>query len=97
MSTVYLRRDQSIDITCTSVAVPSAKYKWMRKGGVFGSNVQEHPDGILQIKRLVDTQETYTCTATNSAGSDSADVVVQLVEGRFVCLHLCSCNFQPKQ
>ena len=80
MPRVYLRDQQSINITCSSVAVPPATYKWMRKGGVFGSNVKEHKNGVLEIKQLVDTLETYTCTATNVAGKDTADVEVQLVK-----------------
>ena len=83
MSRVYLRSQQSINITCSSMAVPPATYKWMRKGGVFGSNVIEHKDGVLEIKRLVGTLETYTCTATNLAGSDTADVEVQLVQSMY--------------
>lgn len=78
---VYLKQNEGINLTCSSVAVPEATHKWMRKGGIFGSNVVDHKNGVLEIKKLDSNLETYTCTATNAFGEDSIQVDVQQVTG----------------
>ena len=81
MEKIYLKQNQGINITCSSSAIPKASYSWMKKDGIFGTNVVDHGNGVLEIKKLVETTEVFICTATNILGKDSKEVEIVIVDG----------------
>uniref|UniRef100_A0A8C3QNH6 Hemicentin 1 n=1 Tax=Cyanoderma ruficeps TaxID=181631 RepID=A0A8C3QNH6_9PASS len=71
---------QRVELPCSAQGIPAPSVSWFRDRGKF----LQSPDGALGISSIqLPDAGTYTCVATNSAGSDTAEVTVQDLEPPF--------------
>lgn len=77
---------QRVDIPCNAHGSPPPVITWFKSGRPMPFNGVQHPgspDGMLTIEQTaLSDAGTYTCSATNIAGSDEAEVTLH-VQGGF--------------
>ncbi|NXO39218.1 HMCN1 protein, partial [Locustella ochotensis] len=75
---------QRMELPCSAQGVPAPSVSWFRGTSAVpadGGRFLQSPDGALGISSVqLPDAGTYTCVATNSAGSDTAEVTVQVQE-----------------
>lgn len=68
-----------VELPCMARGVPEPTLTWTRDGKKYTVSA----DGSLVLRDVgLDDEGTYTCTATNTAGTDEAGVQL-LVQGRW--------------
>lgn len=71
-----------VELLCIVRGVPDPVLTWTKDGLSYPVS----PDGSLSFGTVgLDNEGTYTCTATNTAGRDEAQVQL-LVQGWFYCI-----------
>jgi len=64
-----------VELPCVVRGVPKPTLTWTKEGKSYPVS----PDGSLALRTVgLDDEGTYTCTATNSAGRDEAQVNLQI-------------------
>uniref|UniRef100_A0A8C9N9E0 Hemicentin-1 n=1 Tax=Serinus canaria TaxID=9135 RepID=A0A8C9N9E0_SERCA len=75
---------QRVELPCSAQGVPAPLVSWFRGTSPVptdGGKFLQSPDGALGISSVqLPDAGIYTCVATNSAGSDTAEVTVQVQE-----------------
>ncbi|XP_047376657.1 hemicentin-1 isoform X4 [Sciurus carolinensis] len=75
---------QRVDIPCNAQGSPLPVITWFKGGSamlVDGVQRVNNPDGALSINQAVPSDAgTYTCVATNIAGSDEAEITLHVQE-----------------
>ncbi|TRZ22552.1 hypothetical protein HGM15179_004536 [Zosterops borbonicus] len=75
---------QRVDLPCSAQGIPAPSVSWFRGTSAVptdGGKFLQSPDGTLSISSIqLPDAGTYTCVATNGAGSDTAEVTVQVQE-----------------
>ncbi|VTJ81530.1 Hypothetical predicted protein, partial [Marmota monax] len=75
---------QRVDIPCNAQGSPLPVITWFKGGStmlVDGVPHINNPDGMLSINQAVPSDAgTYTCVATNIAGSDEAEIILHVQE-----------------
>ncbi|NXB77102.1 HMCN1 protein, partial [Donacobius atricapilla] len=75
---------QRVELPCSAQGVPVPSVSWFRGTSAVpadGGKFLQSPDGALGISGVqLPDAGIYTCVATNSAGSDTAEVTVQVQE-----------------
>ncbi|KAL9846109.1 hemicentin-1 isoform 2-T2 [Geothlypis trichas] len=75
---------QRVELPCSTQGVPAPLVSWFRGTSVVPTDegkFLQSPDGALAISNVqLPDAGIYTCVATNSAGSDMAEVTVQVQE-----------------
>ncbi|XP_059334168.1 hemicentin-1 [Ammospiza nelsoni] len=75
---------QRVELPCSAQGVPAPSVSWLRGTSAVptdGGKFLQSPDGALAISSVqLPDAGIYTCVATNSAGSDTAEVTVQVQE-----------------
>ncbi|NWT15620.1 HMCN1 protein, partial [Vireo altiloquus] len=75
---------QRAELPCSAQGVPAPSISWFRGRSAVptdGGQFLQSPDGTLGISSVQLTDAgIYTCVATNDAGSDTAEVTVQVQE-----------------
>lgn len=73
---------QRVDIPCNAQGSPLPVITWFKDGStvvVDGARYINNPDGTLSINQAVPSDAgTYTCIATNIAGSDEAEMTLHV-------------------
>ncbi|NWW37465.1 HMCN1 protein, partial [Panurus biarmicus] len=81
---VKVQAGQRVELPCSAQGVPAPLVSWFRGTGAVptdGGKFLQSPEGALGISSVqLPDAGTYTCVATNSAGSDAAEVTVQVQE-----------------
>ncbi|XP_069772736.1 hemicentin-1-like [Narcine bancroftii] len=82
MTQVKVKVNSSLGLACESLAVPPAVLRWYKDGQLLAGleHLQIFDEGrVLQIKRTkVSDTGRYTCVATNIAGKDEKDFLVNI-------------------
>lgn len=74
-----------VELTCVATGSPEPTLTWTKDGTRYPVS----PEGSLNLRKVgLDDEGTFTCTATNAAGRDEAQVRV-LVQGWFHGCSLC--------
>ncbi|NWV42606.1 HMCN1 protein, partial [Grantiella picta] len=75
---------QRVELPCSAQGVPAPSVSWFRGSSAVPTadgQFLQSPDGALSISSVQPPDAgTYSCVATNAAGSDSAEVTVQVQE-----------------
>ncbi|NXW73911.1 HMCN1 protein, partial [Hirundo rustica] len=75
---------QRVELPCSAQGVPAPSVSWFRGTSAVptdGGKFLQSPDGALGISSVqLPDAGIYTCVATNGAGSDTAEVTVQVQE-----------------
>ncbi|KAM4812745.1 hemicentin-1 [Urocitellus parryii] len=75
---------QRVDIPCNAQGSPLPVITWFKGGSTMLADGVRHinnPDGMLSINQAVPSDAgTYTCVATNIAGSDEAEIILHVQE-----------------
>uniref|UniRef100_A0A8C3N479 Hemicentin-1 n=1 Tax=Geospiza parvula TaxID=87175 RepID=A0A8C3N479_GEOPR len=75
---------QQVELPCSAQGIPAPSVSWFRGTSAVptdGGKFLQSPDGALAISSVqLPDAGIYTCVATNSAGSDTAEVTVQVQE-----------------
>uniref|UniRef100_A0A8C6QPP1 Hemicentin-1 n=1 Tax=Nannospalax galili TaxID=1026970 RepID=A0A8C6QPP1_NANGA len=75
---------QRVDIPCNAHGSPPPVITWYKNGRtvlVDGVQQSSSPDGILSIEQaMLSDAGTYTCVATNIAGSDETEITLHVQE-----------------
>ncbi|NXY61032.1 HMCN1 protein, partial [Callaeas wilsoni] len=75
---------QRVELPCSAQGVPAPSISWFRGRSAVptdGGRFLQSPDGALGISSIqLPDAGIYTCVATNSVGSDTAEVAVQVQE-----------------
>ncbi|NXI30722.1 HMCN1 protein, partial [Sterrhoptilus dennistouni] len=83
---------QRVDLPCSAQGIPAPSVSWFRGTSAVptdGGKFLQSPDGTLSISSIqLPDAGTYTCVATNGAGSDTAEVTVQ-VQGTYLRPRSC--------
>uniref|UniRef100_A0A803W8Y0 Hemicentin 1 n=1 Tax=Ficedula albicollis TaxID=59894 RepID=A0A803W8Y0_FICAL len=78
---------QRVELPCSAQGVPAPSVSWFRGTSAVpadGERFLQSPDGALGISSIqLPDAGTYTCVATNSAGSDTVEVTVQDLDPPF--------------
>ncbi|XP_038613568.1 hemicentin-1 [Tachyglossus aculeatus] len=79
-----VRVGQRADIPCSAQGVPLPKVTWFKGGNAMlidGEQFISNEDGMLTIKKVqLSDSGVYKCIANNIAGSDEAEITVQIQE-----------------
>uniref|UniRef100_A0A8B9H722 Hemicentin-1 n=1 Tax=Astyanax mexicanus TaxID=7994 RepID=A0A8B9H722_ASTMX len=88
-SIAYLASHQQTYLPCVAQGVPEPSVSWQKDGTTIvpdGTRYRFSPDGTLTIQKVTLTNEgVYTCTASNIAGQDKANIQL-IVQGEGCCL-----------
>ncbi|XP_044528060.1 hemicentin-1 [Gracilinanus agilis] len=75
---------QRVDIPCNAQGLPLPALTWFKNGNTMvidGEQYTSSPDGTLSIDRVhLSDSGVYKCVANNIAGSDEAEITVQVQE-----------------
>ncbi|KAM4896067.1 hemicentin-1 [Sylvia borin] len=75
---------QRVELPCSAQGIPAPSVSWLRGTSAVptdGGKFLQSPDGALGISSIqLPDAGIYTCVATNGAGSDTAEVTVQVQE-----------------
>ncbi|XP_066048296.1 hemicentin-1 [Chamaea fasciata] len=75
---------QRVELPCSAQGIPAPSISWFRGTSAVptdGGKFLQSPDGALGISSIqLPDAGIYTCVATNGAGSDTAEVAVQVQE-----------------
>ncbi|OWK57262.1 Hemicentin-1 [Lonchura striata] len=81
---VKVQAGQRVELPCSAQGIPAPSVSWFRGTSAVptdGGKFLQSPDGALGISSAqLSDAGIYTCVATNSAGSDTAEVTVQVQE-----------------
>lgn len=74
-SNITVSEGQKVIFHCNVSGIPSTGASWTKKGGTLPETTVQSEPGILRIDSVSESdQGTYICTATNSEGSASGHV-----------------------
>ncbi|XP_030135337.4 hemicentin-1 [Taeniopygia guttata] len=81
---VKVQAGQRVELPCSAQGIPAPSVSWFRGTSAVptdGGKFLQSPDGALGISSAqLSDAGIYTCVATNSAGSDTAEVTIQVQE-----------------